>query len=118
MEKSKPRKDTARKPHGGAKRASPKAKALPSTSRKSAGKRARAVAEASGLGRDDAVVTAHPGAAQGAGPRQPEAASLIDRNVQLWLAMVQLSPLSLALRQQAARAGMLLRLMRVNRPDR
>jgi hypothetical protein len=68
----------------------------------------RVIAEAHGLARRDAVVSAHPGA--GSRVRAPEA--MLESGIdQLWSTMVKLSPFSLALRQQAVIARMVLGVM-------
>jgi hypothetical protein len=100
----------------GRRKASPRGHATSTVSKKR--QPSRVVAEAHGLARRDAVVSAHPGA--GSRVRTPETIleSGIDQNFKLWSAMVRLSPFSLALRQQAVIVRMVLGFMLPNKSVR
>ena len=74
-------------------------------------KPSRIVAEARGLARRDAVVSEHPGAAGRSETPEGKTESGIDQNFKLWSAIIRLSPFSLALRQQALMARMVLGFM-------
>ena len=71
-------------------------------------KLSRALAEARGLAKRDAAITADPAAASA---RTLTNQSVIDQNFKLWWELVRLSPFSFVLHQQAVIAKMMLGLL-------
>jgi len=84
---------------------------LPASTAPTKRKPSRAVAEARGLAKRDAVISAHPAAASDARTLANQAGSLIDQNFTMWSAMLRLSPFSFVLHQQAVIAKMMLGLL-------
>ena len=84
---------------------------LPASAAAPKRKPSRAVAEARGLAKRDAVISAHPAAASDARTLANQAGSLIDQNFRMWSAMLRLSPFSFVLHQQTVIAKMMLGLL-------
>jgi hypothetical protein len=81
------------------------------------GKSPRTVAEARGLGRRDATISAKPAAESASGSLADTTGSLIDQQFRMWSAMMRMSPLPFVLQQQAVVAKLIMGfLMPTRRP--